>query len=86
MPTTKSAKKMDRKIKKRTIVNRSRKNRIKSFIKKLLLIIKSGNKDLARDSFKNTQPEIHRGVTKGVITLNKASRIISKLSASVKSM
>ncbi|MBQ4874621.1 MAG: 30S ribosomal protein S20 [Rickettsiaceae bacterium H1] len=86
MSNTKSAKKMDRKIKKNTVVNKARKNRIRSFIKKLKETIMLGNKGLAQEAFKKAQLEVHKGVTKGVITLKKASRIVSKLSANVKAM
>ncbi len=86
MPNTKSAKKMQRKIAKVTAINKARKSRIRTFIRNLLKVIKSGDKDLALESFKKTQPEVHRGVTKGVMKLNKASRIISRLSARVKAM
>ena len=86
MPNTKSAKKIERKIKRVSIINKARKNRIHTFIVKLKKIIMSGDKELARDTLKKTQPEIHRGVTKGVMKLNRASRIISRLFASVKAM
>ncbi len=86
MPNTKSAKKMNRKIKKTTLINNSRENRIRTLVKKLREIIKLGDKKAAQEYFEKTQPEIHKGVTKGVLTLNKASRIISRLCANVKSM
>lgn len=86
MPNTTSAKKMQRQIAKRTLVNNARRNRIRTFVKNLKDQIKSGDKEVAREAFRKAQPEIHRGVTKGVLSLNKASRIISRLSAHVKAM
>ncbi len=86
MPNTKSAKKMVRKIQKVTTINNARRNRIRTFISKLKNKIQSGDKEAARKAFRVAQPEIHRGVTKGVLTLNKASRMISRLSAKVKAM
>ena len=86
MPNTKSAKKMVKKIQKATIINNARKNRIRTFISKLRNAIQSGDKAASIEALKTTQPEIHRGVTKGVFTLNKASRMISRLHVRVNAM
>lgn len=86
MPNTSSAKKMVRKIAKRTLVNKMRVSRIKTFIKKVRAAILSNDKNVARDAFKVAQPEIHRGVTKGVMHKNKAARILSRLSKHIKNM
>lgn len=86
MANTKSAKKMVRKIEKRTLVNKMRISRIRTFIKKVRSAISSGSKDVAQTAFKVAQPEIHRGVTKKVMHKNKAARILSRLSAHIKAM
>ena len=86
MPNKKSAQKMVRKIEKRTTVNRMRLSRIKTFIRKVKDAVSSGDKDTAKLAFKSAQPEIHRGVTKGVMHKNKAARVISRLFAHVKKM
>ena len=86
MANIKSAKKMVRKIEKHTIVNKMRVSRIKTFIRKVKEAIDAGDKQIAREAFKVAQPEIHRGVTKGVMHKNKAARLLSRLSAHVKAI
>ena len=71
---------------KRRMINKSRKSRINTFIKKVLSAIDSGDKELAKQQFITAQPEIQRGVTKGVLHKNTAARRISRLSGLVKSM
>lgn len=86
MANTASAKKMVRKIQKRTLINKMRVSKIKTFIKKVVEAVKTNDKGLAKEAFKNAQPQIHRGVTKGVFKKNKAARILSRLSAKVKAI
>jgi small subunit ribosomal protein S20 len=86
MPNTDSAKKMVRKIEKRTLINKMRMSRIKTFIKKVRTAISLNDKNIAREAFKVAQPEIHRGVTKKVMHKNKAARILSRLSKHIKNM
>jgi small subunit ribosomal protein S20 len=86
MANHKSAKKRIRQTEARTEVNRARRSRIRSFIKKVEAAIAAGDKALATEAFKAAEPEIRRGVTKGVWKLNTASRKISRLSASVKAV
>ena len=84
MANTKSAQKANRVSKRKNIVNSSRINRIRSFIKKVDLAIKSGDEKKAREAFKSLEPEIMRGVTKKVIKLNSASRKLNKLSLQIR--
>ena len=86
MANHKSAKKRIRQTERRTEVNRARRSRIRSFIKKVESAVEAGDKALATEAFKAAEPEIRRGVTKGVIKLNTASRKISRLSARVKAV
>jgi small subunit ribosomal protein S20 len=81
-----SAKKSIRKTEARTAVNTARKSRIRTFIKKVELALAAKDKDLALSSFKAAQPEIMRGVNKGVLKLNAASRKVSRLAAKVKAL
>ena len=81
-----STKKSIRKNAKRTDVNRQRRSRIRTFIKKVESAIEAGDKATALEAFKAAEPEIRRGVTKGVVKLNTASRKISRLSASIKTL
>jgi small subunit ribosomal protein S20 len=69
-----------------TAKNRSRKSRIKSFITKVESAVAAGNKELAQSAFKEAQPEIMKGVSKGVLKIATASRKVSRLSAKVKKM
>jgi small subunit ribosomal protein S20 len=78
-----SAKKRIRQTAKRTAINRSRLNRIRTFIKKVEQAVASGDPDSARQALRAAEPEIRRGVNKGVLKLNTASRRISRLSKKV---
>jgi small subunit ribosomal protein S20 len=86
MANTKSAKKMVRKIARRTEVNKSRKSRIRTFVRKVEEAVKSGDKKIATEALKAAEPEIMRGVTAGVLHKNTASRKVSRLAASVKKL
>jgi small subunit ribosomal protein S20 len=69
-----------------TAKNRSRKSRIKSFIVKVEAAVASGNKQEAQSAFKAAQPEIMKGVSKGVLKNGTASRKVSRLFAKIKAM
>lgn len=84
MANTKSAKKMVRKIATRTEVNKSRKSRVRTFVRKVEEAVASGDKAAAIKALKAAEPEIMRGVTKGVLHKNTASRKVSRLAARVK--
>ncbi len=81
-----SAKKRIRQTERRTRVNRDRVSRIGTFLKKVELAIDNGDRDAARDALRAAQPELMRGVSKGVIHRNKAARKMSRLSARIKTM
>ena len=84
MANIKSAQKRVRQIATRTAINAARKSRIRTFIRKVLEATKANDKDLARSALQKAQSEIMRGVTKGVLHRNTASRKVSRLSAMVK--
>jgi small subunit ribosomal protein S20 len=86
MANHKSAEKRIRQTKKRTAENGARESRIRTFIKKVELAIASGKQAEAREALKTAQPEIMRGVTKGVLKIGTASRKISRLSARIKKL
>ena len=86
MANTKSAQKQIRKIEARTAVNRNRRQRYRTFVKKVELAIASGDKASAREALRIAQPEMHRAVTKGVFKLGTVSRKLSRLSARIKAM
>ena len=66
------------------IVNKTRKNRVRSFIKKVETAIEKADKALANEAFKNAQPEMQKSVTKGVFKKNTISRKLSRLSSRIK--
>ncbi|MCB1834947.1 MAG: 30S ribosomal protein S20 [Geminicoccaceae bacterium] len=81
-----SAKKRIRQTEKRTQVNRSRMNRIRTYMRKVEDAIASGDRDAAMTAFRAAEPEIMRGVTKGVLHRNTASRRVSRLSKRVSAL
>lgn len=86
MANIKSAKKRIRKTERQTAVNVQRRSRIRSFIKMVEEAVSAGDKDAASTALRNAQPEIMRGVTKGILHKNTASRKISRLARRVKRM
>jgi small subunit ribosomal protein S20 len=86
MANTSSAKKAARKIVARTEVNRDRRGRLRTYVKKVEEAIAAGNKDAAIAAFKVAEPEIMRAASKGVVHKNTASRKVSRLSARVKNV
>ena len=86
MANHKSAKKRIIRNAKRAEINGARMSRIRTFIKKVETAITSGDKDAAQQALRDAQPEIMRGVTRGVIHKNTASRKMSRLSARVKAV
>jgi small subunit ribosomal protein S20 len=83
MANTPQAKKRIRRNATRQTVNHSRASRIRTFIKAVESAIGSGKKKEAVEALKAVQPEIARGVARGVIHKNTASRKISRLSKRV---
>ncbi len=83
MPNIASAKKRVRTTKKRTEINHARKSRIRSFTRKVEEAIASGDKKAAQTALKAAEPEIMRGVSKGVIHKNTGARKVSRLTKRV---
>lgn len=86
MANHKSAEKRIRQTKSRTEVNSARVSRIRTFIKKVESAISAGKKSDAQQALKDAQPEIMRGVSKGVLKKATASRKMSRLSARIKNL
>ncbi len=86
MANSPQAKKRARQIERRTAVNKARRTRIRTFLRKVEEAIAGGDQAVAADALKNAQPEIMRGVTKGVWHQKTASRKVSRLAARVKGM
>ena len=81
---TAQSKKRARQNDKRAAVNKSRRSRIRTFLRKVEEAISSGDKSSASAALTAVQPELMRGVSKGIFHKNTASRKISRLSARVK--
>ena len=86
MANTTSAKKATRKIAARTAVNKSRRSRVRNFIRKVEEAIASGNQAEAAAALQAAQPELMRGAQKGVLHKNTASRKYSRLSKRVSAL
>lgn len=84
MANTQSAIKALRSSTKKNEVNSARKNRIRSFVRKVDDAIKAADAVKANEALKALQPELMRGVSKDIIKLNTASRKLSRLSASIR--
>jgi small subunit ribosomal protein S20 len=72
MANTKSAKKMTRKIAKRTVINRSRRSRMRTFVRKVEEAIAAGDRTVATEALRAAEPEIMRAAQKGIVHRNTA--------------
>ena len=86
MANSPQSKKRARQNERRALVNQSRRSRIRTFIRKVEEAIASGDQAAAADALRAAQPEVMRGVNKGVFHKNTASRKISRLAARVKAL
>ncbi|MEM1344922.1 MAG: 30S ribosomal protein S20 [Pseudomonadota bacterium] len=86
MANSPQARKRIRQIERRTAVNKARRSRVRTFIRRVEEAIASGDQTVALDALKAAQPEIMRGANKGVMHANTASRKISRLHARIKKM
>ena len=86
MANTPQSKKRARQSEKRLQINKARRSRIRTYLRKVEEAIASGDQTAAAEALKIAQPELMRGVTKGVYHKNTASRKMSRLSARVKAL
>ena len=86
MANTQQAKKRIRRNDRRAEINGARVSRIRSFLKKVELAIEGGDKKVAAEALHSAQPELARGVARGVLHKNTASRKMSRLSKRVAAM
>jgi small subunit ribosomal protein S20 len=84
MANTAQSKKRARQSETRFGINKARRSRIRTFLRKVEEAIASGDKDAAAAALKNAQPELARGVSKGVLHKNTVARKMSRLSSRVK--
>jgi small subunit ribosomal protein S20 len=86
MANTPQAKKRARQNEARFQVNKARRSRIRTYLRKVEEAIESGDKDAATTALRAAQPELMRGVTKGVYHKNTVARKMSRLSSRVKAI
>jgi small subunit ribosomal protein S20 len=86
MANTPQSKKRARQSERRADVNKSRRSRIRTFLRKVEEAIESGDRDAASAALRAAQPELMRGVTKGIFHKNTAARKMARLSARVKAI
>ncbi len=86
MANTPQAKKRIRRNANRAVINGARVSRIRTFIKAVELALDAGNKGDAAVALKNAQPELARGVARGVMHKNTASRKFSRLTKRVSAL
>lgn len=86
MANIKSAKKRIRQEAKRTDANRTRMSRVRTYVRKVEDAISGGDKKAAEAALHDAMPEMQRGVTKGVLHKNTASRKLSRLAKRVKAL
>jgi small subunit ribosomal protein S20 len=86
MANTASAKKATRKIARRTDVNKARRSRVRSFLRKVEEAIASGDAKVAQEALRAAQPELMRAAGRGVVHANTASRKVSRLASRVKAL
>lgn len=86
MANSPQAKKRARQNETRFAINKARRSRIRTFLRKVEEAIASGDKEAATAALRAAQPELMRGVSKGVYHKNTASRKVSRLAARVKAL
>jgi small subunit ribosomal protein S20 len=83
MARTKSARKAARQIARRTAINKARRSRVRTAVRKVEDAIKAGDRQRALAAFKEAEPELMRAAGKGVIHKNTASRKVSRLAHAI---
>lgn len=86
MANSPQSKKRARQNERRQTINKMRRSRIRTYLRKVEEAIASGDKDAATAALRSAQPELMRGVTKGVVHKNTAARKMSRLSHRVKAI
>ncbi len=86
MANTPQAKKRIRRNNARAVINGARVSRIRTHLKRVESAIESGDREQAQNALKAAQPELARGVARGVMHKNTASRKMSRLSKRVSAL
>lgn len=86
MANTPGAKKALRKIERRTEVNKARRSRMRSYVRKFEEAVQAGDAAAAKTAFTEAQSELMRAVSKGVLHRNTGSRKVSRLAAQLRKL
>ena len=86
MANTPGAKKAIRKIERRTAVNKNRRSRVRTYLRRFDEAVTAGDRAAAEAAFVEAQSELMRAVSKGVVHKNTGSRKVSRLSAQLKKL
>lgn len=86
MANTPGAKKAVRKIARRTEVNKARRSRVRTFLRRFEEAVTKGDVAAAKSAFVEAQSELMRAVSKGVVHKNTGSRKVSRLAAQLKKL
>ncbi len=86
MANSPSSKKRARQLEARTLVNKTRRSRMRTFIRKVEEAIAGGDHAVATEALRAAQPEIMRSVSHGIVHQNTASRKVSRLAGRVKAL
>ena len=86
MANHKSSKKRIIRNANRAVINGARMSRIRTFVKNVEVAIAAGDAENAREALRQAQPEMQRGVSRGIMHKNTVSRKLSRLSARVKAL
>lgn len=86
MANSEQSKKRARQSEARYAVNKARRSRVRTYIRKVEEALAAGDAAAAEEALKNAQPELMRGVSKGILHKNTASRKVSRLASRVKTL
>ncbi len=86
MANIKSAKKRTRRNARRADINGARRGRVRTHVKKVEAALEAGDREAAEKALKAAQPELMRGVARGVLHRNTAARKVARLNARVKAL
>ncbi|MYF89717.1 MAG: 30S ribosomal protein S20 [Boseongicola sp. SB0676_bin_33] len=86
MANSPQSKKRARQNVRRQAVNKARRSRIRTHLRRVEDAIASGDRETAQDELRRAQPELMRGVTKGIYHKNTAARKMSRLASRVKAL
>jgi small subunit ribosomal protein S20 len=86
MANSPQAKKRVRQAARRTAINKARRSRVRTFLRKVEEAIAAGDQAAAREALRVAQPEIMRGARKRVLHKNTASRKVSRLNSRIRAL